>query len=127
MFSDFFVYTIAIFSYFTFDKVNKKIKYIYEDYIKSNITCIFWGEKEFWKNWFVNDLNKGEIYIFDEESEIDNQYLPYSIKLLIKLYYFMMKLNLDNDFIYELIFDDLACNYLNGDEIYQLKIEISKM
>jgi hypothetical protein len=38
-----------------------------------------------------------------------------------------MKLNLDNDFIYELIFDDLACNYLNGDEIYQLKIEISKM
>ena len=121
------LYTIAIFSYFTFDKVNKKIKYIYEDYIKSNITCIFWGEKEFWKNWFVNDLNKGEIYIFDEESEIDNQYLPYSIKLLIKLYYFMMKLNLDNDFIYELIFDDLACNYLNGDEIYQLKIEISKM
>ncbi len=121
------LYTIAIFSYFTYDKVNKKIKYIYQDYINSNIKCIFWGENEFWKNWFVKDLNNGEIYIFDEENDIDNQYLPYSIKLLLKIYYFMVRLNLDNEFIHELIFNSLASNYLNGDELYQLKIEISKL
>ena len=121
------LYTIAIFSYFTYDKVNKKIKYIYQDYINSNIKCIFWGENEFWKNWFVKDLNNGEIYIFDEENDIDNQYLPYSIKLLLKIHYFMVRLNLDNEFIHEVIFNSLASNYLNGDELYQLKIEISKL
>jgi hypothetical protein len=121
------LYTIAIFSYFTYDKVNKKIKYIYQDYINSNIKCIFWGENEFWKNWFVKDLNNGEIYIFDEENDIDNQYLPYSIKLLIKIYSFMVSLNLNKEFIQELIFNNLGSNYLNGDEIYQLKIEISKL
>ena len=121
------LFTIAIFSYFTYDKVNKKVKYIYQDYINSNIKCVFWGEKEFWKNWFVKDLNNGEIYIFDEENEIDNQYLPYSIKLLIKIYSFMVSLNLNKEFIQELIFNNLGSNYLNGDEIYQLKIEISKL
>ena len=39
----------------------------------------------------------------------------------------MVRLNLDNEFIHELIFNSLASNYLNGDELYQLKIEISKL
>ena len=88
--------------------------------------CIL-GRKRILENWFIKDLNNGEIYIFDEENEIDNQYLPYSIKLLIKIYSFMVSLNLNKEFIQELIFNNLGSNYLNGDEIYQLKIEISKL
>ena len=118
--------TIAIFSYFTYDSQLKKFKYIFEEIINLNCPCRFWKESEFWKNWYVNDLETGEIYIFDDIIENESIF-PYSFKLLIQLFSFMKNLKLDITFINNVIFDDLAINHLNNDERILLKEEIEKI
>ena len=91
-----------------------------------NCPCRFWKESEFWKNWYVNDLETGEIYIFDDIIENESIF-PYSLKLLIQLFSFMKNLKLDITFINNVIFDDLAINHLNNDERILLKEEIEKI
>ena len=118
--------TIAIFSYFTYDSQLKKFKYIFEEIINLNCPCRFWKESEFWKNWYVNDLETGEVYIFDDVIENESIF-PYSLKLLIQLFSFMKNLKLDITFINNVIFDDLGINYLKNDERIQLKEEIEKI
>ena len=74
----------------------------------------------------LNDLETGEVYIFDDVIENETIF-PYSLKLLIQLFSFMKNLKLDITFINNVIFDDLGINYLKNDERIQLKEEIEKI
>ena len=118
--------TMSCFSYFTYEK-KYNIKYIYED--KFFPSCKIWENKDFWKEWYVenfsydNSLSSNESDIEEENyDDLDNE-----IKILINMYIIMSYLELDDDFINDVIMNYIAAEYLSEEQIELLEYEISSL
>ena len=136
--------TLSCFKYFTILEEHKHTRfYLYNKYNDLYNPCSLWLDNIFWKTWFDEDisfvekklnlsdendynldLNKSDdednqLYEYNEEN--DNCSIEY--KLLMKIYNVMNSLQLGEEFIKKVIFNDLALNYLTEDEINLFKDE----
>jgi hypothetical protein len=116
--------TLICFSYFTFENRTKKIKYIYEDYVKNFKSCKLWEIKNFWYEWFMDDLNYEDNSLSNESEDYNNYNILSVNNILINLYIIMCNLKLNYNFINDVIINQLAKNNLSGEEIEELNNEI---
>ena len=116
--------TLICFSYFTFENRTKKIKYIYEDYVKNFKSCKLWEIKNFWYEWFMDDLMYEDNSLSNESEDYNNYNIISANKILINLYIIMCNLKLNYNFINDVIINQLAKNNLSNEEIEELNNEI---
>ena len=118
--------TMCCFSYFTYEK-NYKIKYIYED--KFFPSCKIWEIKNFWKEWYSENYHydDGTLSNDSDNEEENNDDLDNEIKILINMFIIMSYLELDDDFINDVIMNDIASEYLSEEQIEVLEDEISSL
>ena len=118
---------------------------MYNKYVELFTPCELWLNHIFWKTWFDEDisyvekefnlsndndysseLNKSN----EEENELieyneENNNLSIEYRLLTKIMKVMNDLKLEESFVNKIIFDDLAPNYLEENELNHFKEKYS--
>ena len=134
--------TLSCFKYYTYLDEHKFTKfYIYNKYNELYTPCNLWFNNLFWKTWYDEDISYIEKQInlsneneydcdLNKSNQEDNELFEYNeennnysieYQLLVKINKVMNWLKLEEDFIKKVIFDDLAANYLDENEINLFK------
>ena len=134
--------TLSCFKYYTYLDEHKFTKfYIYNKYNELYTPCNLWLNNLFWKTWYDEDISYIEKQInlsneneydcdLNKSNQEDNELFEYNeennnysieYQLLVKINKVMNWLKLEEDFIKKVIFDDLAANYLDENEINLFK------
>ena len=140
------ILTLVCFKFYTYMEENKNTKfYLYNKYVELFTPCELWLNHIFWKTWYDEDisyverefnLNNDNDYnseisrSIDEENELleyneENNNLSIEYRLLAKILKVMNDLKLEESFINNIIFNDLAMNYLNENELDHFKEQYS--
>ena len=140
------ILTLVCFKFYTYMEENKNTKfYLYNKYVELFTPCELWLNHIFWKTWYDEDisyverefnLNNDNDYnseisrSIDEENELleyneENNNLSIEYRLLAKILKVMNDLKLEESFINKIIFNDLAMNYLNENELNHFKEQYS--
>ena len=140
------ILTLVCFKFYTYMEENKNTKfYLYNKYVELFTPCELWLNHIFWKTWYDEDisyverefnLNNDNDYnseisrSIDEENELleyneENNNLSIEYRLLAKILKVMNDLKLEESFINKIIFNDLAMNYLNENELNNFKEQYS--
>ena len=140
------ILTLVCFKYYTYIDENKNTKfYLYNKYVELFTPCELWLNHIFWKTWFDEDISYVEREFnlsndndysseisksIEEENELceyneENNNLSIEYRLLAKILKVMNDLKLEESFVNKIIFNDLAINYLDENELNNFKEQYS--
>ena len=92
--------TTALFGYCTIDKKTKKEEILYQEYVHYFQPCKRWTEYEFWKFWFLDEVEKEHCKKLNFSKSFDYEEDPdFELNALNKMAIIMKNLSLVRDFI----------------------------